>query len=300
MLTPRWHKVIRDLWSNKTKTILVVLAIAVGLVAFGSVFITQDVLVKDMDSQYRAVNSANIVLYPGAFDRNLLRWVNQQPEVGQAQGQASYMLKMYSGEKTYNLTLVAYDDYANININKITPETGSWPPARRDLIFERASLPLSQSKIGDTLKVELSNGRQFELNIAGTAHDLNAFPGNMVPLPTAYVTFQTLEWLGFPGQPNQINIVTKENITTIPQLEAIASSLKQRLQERGITVYSTQVKNAGEHWAKETTKSFILILSGLGIFSLILSAFLIVQHHHRPVISAEKTNRHDESHRRNR
>ena len=45
MLTPRWHKVIRDLWSNKTKTILVVLAIAVGLFAFGSVFITQDVLV---------------------------------------------------------------------------------------------------------------------------------------------------------------------------------------------------------------------------------------------------------------
>ena len=68
MLTPRWRKVVRDLTSNKTKTILVVLAIAVGLFAFGSVFITQDVLVADMDSQYRAVNSANIILSTPYFD----------------------------------------------------------------------------------------------------------------------------------------------------------------------------------------------------------------------------------------
>jgi putative ABC transport system permease protein len=276
MLTPRWHKVVRDLFSNKTKTILVVLAIAVGLFAFGSVFITQDVLVKDMDSQYRAVNSANIVFYSSAFDRNLLRWIGEQPEVGQVQGQASYMLKMYSGDKTYNLTLIAYADYSDIRINKITPQSGTWPPARQDLVFERASLPLSQAGLGDKVKVELSSGRQFELTIAGTAHDLNAFPGNMVPLPTAYVSFQTLEWLGFPGHPNQINIVTKRDITSIPELETIASSLKQRLQERGLAVYSTQVKDAGEHWAKSTTQSFILILSGLGIFALILSAFLIV------------------------
>jgi cell division protein FtsX len=39
MSTIRWNKILRDLWKNKTKTILVVLAIAVGLFAFGSVFI---------------------------------------------------------------------------------------------------------------------------------------------------------------------------------------------------------------------------------------------------------------------
>ena len=63
MLTPRWQKVIRELWSNKTKTILVVLAITVGLFAFGSVFITQDILVTDMDRQYQAVNSSSYHIY---------------------------------------------------------------------------------------------------------------------------------------------------------------------------------------------------------------------------------------------
>ncbi len=276
MLSPRWHKVIRDLWGNKTKTILVVLAIAVGLFAFGGVFITQDILVADMDSQYRAVNSANITFSTGTFDEDLIEWVRRQPEVGNAQGRASYMLKMYSGDKTYNLTLIAYDDYKNIDMNKVTPERGTWPPARRDLVFERSSLPLSQAQIGDNVKVELSSGKQYELNIAGTAHDLNAFPGNMVPLPTAYVSLQTLEWLGFPGQGNQINIVTKQNITSVPELEKMASILKQRLQDRGFPVYSTLVKNANEHWAKSVTQSFILILGGLGLFCLVLSGFLII------------------------
>ena len=36
-LSPRWRKVMRDLWSNKTRTILVLLSIAVGVTAIGMV-----------------------------------------------------------------------------------------------------------------------------------------------------------------------------------------------------------------------------------------------------------------------
>jgi putative ABC transport system permease protein len=276
MIPPRWFKVLRDLWSNKTKTVLVVLAIAVGLFAFGSVFITQDLLVNDMDKQYRAVNSASIVFYTPPFDESLLRWVRQQPEVKDAQGQASHMVKMYGGDKTYNLTLIAYQDYNNIRINGVTPEKGAWPPGRRELVFERASLPLSQSQIGDKVRVELSNGKQYPVAITGTVHDLNAFPGNMVPLPSAYVSWETLEWLGFSGQYDRIEIVTREDITSIPQVQQIATTLRSRMQARGFTIYSLELKNPNEHWAKPVTQSFTMILSGLGIFSLILSAFLVI------------------------
>ena len=37
MIPPRWRKVLRDLWSNKTRTILVVLSIAVGVFAVGMI-----------------------------------------------------------------------------------------------------------------------------------------------------------------------------------------------------------------------------------------------------------------------
>jgi len=93
-----------------------------------------------MDEQYRATNSANIIFNTDSFDENLMRWIREQPEVGQVQGQASHTIKMYGGDKTYNLTLIAYEDNNNITMNKITPEKGVWPPARKEISFERSSL----------------------------------------------------------------------------------------------------------------------------------------------------------------
>ena len=41
MLSPRWHKVLSDLWGNKTRTVLVVLSIAVGVFALGMIISAQ-------------------------------------------------------------------------------------------------------------------------------------------------------------------------------------------------------------------------------------------------------------------
>jgi len=276
MLTPRWKKVIRDLWSNKTKTILVVLAIAVGLFAFGSVFITQDLLEDSMGSEYAKVNSSSIIFYTTPFDDNLTRWVSRQPEVAQVQGMSSELIKMYGNGKTYNLTLITYDDNENITVNRIEQESGEWPPQRKDIIFERASLPLTGLSVGDTVTLETYTGRQYELPITGTVYDMKAFPGTMVPLPTAYVSLETLEWLGFSGKCNQLHIVTADKTTSIPELEDIAAVLRDRMTARGIQVYSTQISDPTEHWAQSTTDSFVLILSGLGFFTLILSGFLVI------------------------
>ena len=41
MLSSRWHKVLNDLLSNKTRTVLIVLSIAVGLFAVGTIISSQ-------------------------------------------------------------------------------------------------------------------------------------------------------------------------------------------------------------------------------------------------------------------
>ena len=44
-----WHKVWFDLWSNKIRTMLAVLSIAVGVFAIGAVFGMVDQLLSGMD-----------------------------------------------------------------------------------------------------------------------------------------------------------------------------------------------------------------------------------------------------------
>ena len=53
MLSPRWRKVWRDLWSNKTRTLIVLLSIAVGVTAIG--------IEADLVHPHRAVRRAGEV-----------------------------------------------------------------------------------------------------------------------------------------------------------------------------------------------------------------------------------------------
>ncbi|MEE8413377.1 MAG: FtsX-like permease family protein [Dehalococcoidales bacterium] len=276
MLSPRWRKVVRDLWGNKTRTVLVVMAIAVGIFAFGSSFITQEMLVASMDGQYQAIDASTITMYMGSFDDGLVRWAKRQKEVRDAQGRVVYSVKLIKENQRYNLNLYTYDDYENIRLNRISSETGAWPPGRQEILFERSSFAPSGAQIGDEIVIELSSGREYELTVVGTVHDLNVVPANLSPQLTGYVSMKTLDWLGLPSTYNRLEIVARDEFDTVAKLEKVADELEVRLQSNGISVGAIVVSKPGEHWAKDTTESFSIILNFIGIFSLLLSSFLVV------------------------
>lgn len=276
MLAPRWSKVVRDLWSNKTRTIMVVLSIAVGVFAFGSVFISREVLMTDMDAQYMAINPTTISMSMSPFDDNLVRWTRRQTEVLDAQGVAVYLVKLVGGNASRNLNLYGVNEPGNMSLNMLKLERGSWPTGRREIVLERSSVPLAGAQIGDSIVIELSNGHRYELTVSGIIHDVNAIPANMFPQLTGYVSMRTLEELGLPGTYNRLDIASKGEFDTKEKLEKVADNLKGRLQDIGASVYSVQVTKPGEHWATNNTKSFTLIMTFIGVFSLVLSAFLVI------------------------
>ena len=61
MLSAQWHKVLNDLWGNKTRTLLIVLSIAVGLFATGAIVSTQQVLSGQMSQGYAATLPASVL-----------------------------------------------------------------------------------------------------------------------------------------------------------------------------------------------------------------------------------------------
>jgi len=276
MRDPRWRKVLRDLWGNKTRTMLVVLAIAVGIFAFGSVFITQEVLLADLSAQYRSINASTITMGIPSFEDSLVRWVRHQEQAADAQGRAMRRVRLLRGNQAYNVDLYAFDDYEEMRVNRISIEKGTWPPRKRDIFFERASIPLTGAQIGDTVVIELPSGRQHELKVAGTVHDLRAIPASIWPEISGYVSLETMEWIGFPYTYNQLEIVAQGEFDSRAKLEKLADELKEKLEHKGFSVGSTSVREPGEHWAEDTTASFVAILGGVGIFSLVLSGFLVV------------------------
>jgi putative ABC transport system permease protein len=276
MLPVRWHKVIRDLWSNKTRTILIILSIAVGIFAFGSVFITQDVLISDMTSQYKATRPAPISIWAQASVDDLVKWAMRQDEVTAAEARGTHAVILLNGEKRLNLDLYASDRFADLTVGRVNPERGSWPPERGEIVLERRSQALIGTRIGDDITIEAPGGRKYQVKVTGTAHDLEVFPANMFPQLSGYVTLKTAGDLGLPSDFHRLDVEVKPDFDSKAKIEVLAASLKERLQDKGVTVGGTQAREPGEHWGKQTTASFSMILTVIGFFSLILSGFLVV------------------------
>jgi putative ABC transport system permease protein len=72
MLAPRWHKVLRDLWSNKTRTVLVVLSIAVGVFAIGMITGTSEMMFRELAKGYERINPVQAAVYTDTFDSDLV------------------------------------------------------------------------------------------------------------------------------------------------------------------------------------------------------------------------------------
>jgi putative ABC transport system permease protein len=226
MLSPRWRKVLRDLWGNKTRTVLVVLSIAVGVFAVGMIISTQIMLSNDLAISYAATDPASAELYPAAFDEELVRVVRRMDGVREAEGRRSVRLRLKVGPdewRTLNLDVI--HDYDDMRIHKLAPESGSWPPPKRELLIERASLPLTNANVGDTVVLETPDGKQRQMRIAGLAHDMNKPPAAFVGTPYGYITFDTLEWLGFSRDFNQLYIIVAENETDKDHIQAVADQV---------------------------------------------------------------------------
>jgi len=112
------------------------------------------------------------------------------------------------------------------------------------------------------------------MRIAGLAHDLSK--GQTSLMAFGYITFDTLEWLGFSRDFNELHILVAENGTDKEHIQAVADRVQDKIEKSGRTVYWTWIPEPGEHPANEDLQALLIILGVLGTLSLFLSGFLVI------------------------
>lgn len=276
MIGPRWRKVIRDLWGNKLRTVLVVLSVAAGGFAFGLVAIGRDVLQSELRDQYRATNPAHIVFTLSPFDDDLVQAVAGLREVAEAEGRVVATLNVEIAPDDWVASEVYGIAFETQRINTLTPETGVWPPERRDLLVERSMLEVPGAAYGETVRVRLEDGSMRTLNYGGTVHDMLAFPSQYFRDGYAYINLDTMEWLTGSRQYNQLRVIAADGTLDKDALEELAVDIGDRIEGYGYRVLSTDVPEPGEHWNADMVEAMMILLGTLGVFSIFLSAFLVI------------------------
>ncbi len=277
ILNPRWQKVRRDILSNKTRTVLVVLSIAVGIAAIGMVTGSHVVMSHDLPTAYAQINPAHGLIGLSSFDENLVQSIARMPEIAAAEGKSRIGVQVRVGpDQWQDMRIFALADFNNIRINKLRPTAGAWPPPKRAILVERASLPVLNATVGDTLTIKTADGVEKQLQIAGLAHDLNEISAEFTGLPFAYMSVDTMEWLGYGRDFGRLYLTVAADSTNKAHIQAVVDKVQKRLERGGYTVYWNFVPEPGQHEMEQFLTPMLLIFGVLGVLSLLLSCFLVV------------------------
>ena len=275
MVQPRWHKVLADLWTNKARTVLVVLSVAVGVMAVGLMSDSYIIMGRDMTASWRAINPAGGIMFTAYFGTDLLASLRRLPGVGIAEGYyySGGFKATGGGSQPLGMHLSATDDFAKVQIDRPNLLQGEWP-GRREVVLERMTLSKLPVKIGDTITAIMSDGRQRELTVTGFIEDRTVDSGALAV--QAYTTMDTLEYLGLPPYFNFLKYSVAEDAGSKEHVAEVAKAITQQFSRSGGLVGASIVRNPGEHPAAAQAASVMNLLAAMGVLTLLLSAFLVV------------------------
>lgn len=280
MIAPRWRKVLADLWGNKLRTLLVVLSISVGVFAIGMVYSSYLMFDRDLSLSWKSAAPASASVYADPFDPELVDSIRSLRGVKEAEGRRNVDLRVRTaGGEWRQMFLTAIPDYSKQKVNIIKSQNGAWPPGDGDVLLERSSLAELGLTIGQSIQVETPNGRKRTLKITGTVYDPSQIPSLFSGRSYGYINMDTLKKLDEERRLDQVNFVVEPWILsgkeTAP-IEAVGRRAWSKLEQGDTTVFWLQVNKPGEHPLQSIINALVMLLTVLGVLSLLLGTFLLV------------------------
>ncbi|MBN2116155.1 MAG: ABC transporter permease [Anaerolineales bacterium] len=279
-MSSRWKKVWADFWGNKSRTVLTILTIGVGVFAVGLTGNMGAYMIESMDTDYLSARPSEAEVYAGPLDDKMVKIAREVPGVDAVEGRSSTYADVVQpgAARQISIRFTSLDDSKPNTVNQLKPALGetSLPPLGEKEILVDASAKTLGYEPGDVITVELSDGKRRELVLAGYMHDVTGFPFSFTYTMNAYVTPKTLKWLGGYDGYDSLMISVAENQTDQDHVTAVAQAVADRVERAGATVYYVHVYQPGHHFAYSITQGIISVLTILGYMTVLLSGFLIV------------------------
>ncbi len=273
-MSVRQTKVWRDLLVNRSRSLLIVLAVAVGVAAFGLMLTGRIVLEQNLKDVYAATNPAQAILSVSPFDDSLLKFVQSRDYVSSVQAERVDVARVRSGPDSWlSLQIYTIPDFKSLTLDKLTPDAGSpGAPATDSILLERSLKNIMP--VGNTITVELLSGDTHTLTVAGTVNDLSQLPSDISLTGMGYITPDTASNLGFDSHYNQL-YVRFANVHTRSDIEKQTTQLVKDIQGQNAVVFSASVPVPDQYALSDNMSSVLFILGALGVLTLILSGFLV-------------------------
>jgi putative ABC transport system permease protein len=276
MFDTRWRLIVRDAWRHRARTLLVVLAVALGLTGAGAVLDAWAVVHSATQTSYAASHPVAATLQLDALDAALLARVRQMPGVQAVRARRTMMGTLQASGERKTLLLHALDDYARPDIGRLQDVHGAWPPAPGAIMIERSSLGYAGAEVGGDAMVVVGDRAPVALKVAGLVRDVSVAPGWMEHLVYGYVSQATLAGLGVTAGFDELQFTVTDPAPSQEAVRQLAWRVKALAEGQGRHVRRIDVPVPGQHIHAAQMESLTLVQGAFGMLTLLVCASLMV------------------------
>ena len=195
-----WRKIWFDLWHNKTRTLLAVLSIAVGVFAVGAIFGMSDLLITNMDLSQQSVIPPHIsVSLDGLVDRKTILNLRSVPGVEDVEpyNEVSVQYKLHPQDPWRQGVIEMKGDYIHQKFELVQLRQGQWP-RKNEVSVERMAAQFLNVGIGDSIIFKIGK-QQRAFPVTGLIRHPFVPPPQFEDLAFFFMNGQT-DWSisGFP------------------------------------------------------------------------------------------------------
>ena len=279
-MSSRWKKVWADFWGNKTRTFLTVITIIAGTSAVGFSVNVRLFMNESMDRDFLSANPSEATVSAYPLDEASVKIAAEVPGVEAVEGRSITSAQVIHTDGTpVSIVFTALEDPAAQKLDMLLPERGeaSLPSLGDKQILVDSSVASLGYKTGDPVTIKLSNGKFRTVTVAGFVHDITGIPyGPWGQMIFAYVTEDTMVWLGGTRTYNTLLVSVAENSTDQAHVTNVAQAVAKRMEDTGATVQSITAIEPGHHFSWNVSQGIFFLLGALGYMTVFLSAFLII------------------------
>ncbi|MGH2619983.1 MAG: FtsX-like permease family protein [Anaerolineales bacterium] len=267
-----WKKILRDLWLNRLRTLLIVVVVVSGTAAFGVLLASQVVTESSERQQYLGASPAHAILTIPEFGDALITKVELQAGVVRAEGRRVVQARLQTDSGQWiPLEITALADFDDWQINRVYAENGVVAaPPQGAILLERTVR--SAGPIGDVVTVQTVQGKTKRLDVAGFVNDPTVMQFPLTQSAFGYVSSGTMEALDRSDGYNRMHVLTQAGERD--SIERILTAVQETVEQEGYPIMRSEIPTPGKSLRTDPLSAILFILSLIGLLTLGLAGLL--------------------------
>jgi putative ABC transport system permease protein len=266
------------LWNNKSRTLQVVLIIAMGAFAVGMILGSSDLIRKGLTSAWRASSPAMIYLTADPpVDDETIQALRGERGIEDVEGylQANIEWRLDPAGEWKPATLYARDDYKEQKYATVNLVKGDWP-SRSEMAVLQGAEEAFGLPIGSRVYLRV-NDHQYQIRVGGVVYSPLGVPPAFGGNPEFYATRDRFS--DMTGERNFNNILAAAPVFDEAAVTELADRIERQLEKQDIEAVGApvpgRVSNPNKHFFQDVMDGIFFVLGFMAVMTLLLGLLLV-------------------------